>query len=140
MGDSQDAAARSVTSDEAEASLRARATAALAGSGSTSEAPAAGVPLTSTYQAKWAGQVEAEFARVNARRDDKIAVVSETVSFAREVATACVDHVANLDVILRQFIENNSGRTAASRNDGDAQERQRQNAQHTDDMAKNRKK
>ena len=135
MGDSPDAAARAAISDEAEAALQARAAAALAGSGSTSGAPAVGVPLTSADLAKWAGQVEAEFTRVKARFDDKIAVVSEAVSSAREVTTACADRFANLDVILRQFIENNSGRTAASRDDGDAREGQRQKAQLTDDMA-----
>ena len=61
--------------------------------------------------------------------------MSEAVSSAREVATACADQLANLDVILRQFTENNSGGTAASRDDGDAQERQRQKAQLTNDMA-----
>ena len=74
MSDSPDAAACAATSDEAEAALRARAAAALAGSGSTSGAPAVGAALTLADLANSAGKVEAEFARVNARFDDKKAV------------------------------------------------------------------
>ena len=43
--------------------------------------------------------------------------------------------VTNFNVILRQFVENDSVRAAASRNDGDTQERQRQKVQLTDEMA-----
>ena len=64
-----------------------------------------------------------------------MAKISATASSSREVATACADQVANFDIILRQFVENNSGRVAASRDDGDAQERQRQKAQLTTEMA-----
>ena len=42
-----------------------------------------------------------------------------TDSSSREVAAACADQVANFDIVLRHFVENNSGRRA-SRNDGDA--------------------
>ena len=73
MADSPDAAARAAASDEAEAALRARGAAALADSGSTSGARAVGVALTSADLAKWAGQVEAELARVNASFDEKLA-------------------------------------------------------------------
>ena len=76
----------------------------------------------------WARQVEAESAHVHARLNEQFAEMSVTNSSSREVAAACADQVANSDVILRQFVENNSGRVA-SRDDGDAQERQRQTAQ-----------
>ena len=46
-----------------------------------------------------------------------MAVASEAVSSTCEVATACADRVANFDIILRQFVENNSGRAAASRDE-----------------------
>eukprot|EP00904_Undaria_pinnatifida_P001064 jgi/Undpi1/10959/HiC_scaffold_30.g13260.m1 len=64
-----------------------------------------------------------------------MAKISATASSSREVATACADQVANFDIILRQFVENNSGRVAAARDDGDAQERQRQKVQLTTEMA-----
>ena len=70
-------------------------------------------------------QVEAEFARINARLDETLAEMSVTVSSSREAANAYADQVANFDLVLRQFVENNSGRVAASSDDGDAQERQR---------------
>ena len=79
-------------------------------------------------------QVEAEFARVHARLDEKFAEISATTSSSREVAAACANQVANFDIILRQFVENNSGRVA-SRDDGDAQGRQRQKAQLATEMA-----
>ena len=123
MGDSLNAAARAATSYEAEDALRDRAAAALVGCGPNSGAPAVDVLLTSADLAKWAGKVEAEFTWVNARFDDRIAVVSEAVSAARGVATSCTYQVTDLDVILCQFIEHNSGRTAAFRGDGDAQAR-----------------
>ena len=47
---------------------------------STSEAPAICAALTSADLAKWAGQVEAEFARVKASFDEKLAVVFEAAA------------------------------------------------------------
>ena len=64
-----------------------------------------------------------------------MAKISATASSSREVATACADQVANFDSILRQFVENKSGRVTASRDEGDGQDRQRQNAQLTTEMA-----
>ena len=122
MGDSPGAVAPAAASAEAEVTLRARAAAALAGSGSSSEAPAVGAALPSDDLATWARQVEAEFARVHARLDENIAEISASTSSAREVAAACAEQVANFDIFLRQFVENNSGRVA-SRDDGGAQER-----------------
>ena len=43
--------------------------------------------------------------------------------------------MANFDVVVRQCVDNYSGRVAASRDDGDAQERQRHKAQLTTEMA-----
>ena len=83
--------------------------------------------LALDYCATWARQVEDKFARVQERLDEKIADLSATASSSGEVAAACADQVANLDIIVRQFVENNSGRVA-SRDDGDAQEWQRQKA------------
>ena len=80
-------------------------------------------------------RVEADFARVHARLDKKLAEMSATASSAREVPTACADQVAIFNVILRQFAENNLGWVAASRVDGNAQERQLQKAQLTTEMA-----
>ena len=128
MGDSPDAAAPAAASAEAEDTLDARAAAALAGSGSSSGAPTVRVALPSDDWATWARQVEAEFARVHKRLDDNFAELSTIASSSREAAAACTDQVANLDIMVRQFMENNSGRVA-SRDDGDAQERQRQKAQ-----------
>ena len=125
MGDSPSAAAPAAASGEAEATLRARAAAALAGSGSSSGAPAVGAASRSDDLATWARQVEAELARVHARLDETFAEISATTSSSREVAAVCADQVANFDIILRQFVENNSDRVA-SRDDRDAQERQRQ--------------
>ena len=71
-GDSPGAAAPAAASAEAEGTLRARAAAALVGSGSSSRAPAVGAALPSDDLATWAQQVEAEFAPVHARLDDKI--------------------------------------------------------------------
>ena len=125
--DSPGAAAPAAASAEAGATPRARAAAALAGAGYSSGAPAVGAALPSDDLATWARQVEAELARVHARLDEKIAEISATTSSSREVAAACADQVANSDIILRQFVENNSGRVA-SRDDGDAHEWQRQKA------------
>ena len=122
MGDSPGAAAASA---EAEA-LRTGAAAALAGSRSASGAPAVGAALPSDDLATWARQVQTEFARVHARLDQTFAEISATTSPSREVAAACADKVATFDIILRQFVENKSGRVAASHDDGDARERQRQ--------------
>ena len=140
MDDSPGAAAPAAASAEAEATLRARAAtlraraaAAFAGSGSSSGAPAVGAALPSDDLATWARQVEAEFARVHKRLDEKIAELSATASSSREVAAACANQVANLDIIVRQFVENNSGRVA-SRDDGDTQERQRKKAQLATEM------
>ena len=135
MGDSPGAAAPAAISDEAEVTLRARAAAALAGSGSSSWAPAVGAALPSDDLATWARQGEVKFAQVHARFDEKLAEIFAIASSSREVATACADRVANFDSILRQFVENNSGRVAASRDEGDSQDRQRQNAQLTTEMA-----
>ena len=135
MGDLPDAAAPAATSDEAEVTLRAQVAAALAGSGSSSGASAVGTSLTSDDLATWTRQVEAKIARVHARLDEDLADISTTDSSSREVATACADQVANFDIILRQFAENNFGRVAASRDDGDAQERQRQKTQISTEMA-----
>ena len=135
MGDSPGAAAPAAASDEAEATLRARALAALAGSGSSSEASAVGAALPLDDLVTLARQVEADFARVHARLDEKLAEISANAFSSREVATVYADQVDNSDIILRQFVENNSGRIAASRDDGDAQERQRQKAQLTTEMA-----
>ena len=134
MGDSPGAAAPAAASAEAEATLRARAAAALAGSESSSGAPAVGAALPSDDLATWARQVEAEFARVHARLDQTFAEISAATSSSREVAAACADQVANFDIIPRQFVKNNPGRVA-SRDDGDAQVRQRQKAQLTTEMA-----
>ena len=133
MGDSPGAAAPAAASAEAEHTLGARAAAALAGSGSSSGAPAVGAALPSDDWATWARQVEAEFARVHERLDDNFAELSATASSSREAAAACADQVANLDIMVRQFVKNNSGRVA-SRDDGDAQERQRQKAQLATEM------
>ena len=134
MGDSPGATAPAAASAEAEVTLRALAAAAPAGSGSSSGAPAVGVALPSDDVATWARQVEAEFARVHARLDEHFAELSATTSSSCEVATACADQEANFDIILRQFVENKSGRVAL-RDDGDAHERQRQEAQLTTEMA-----
>ena len=135
MRDSPGASAPAAAGDEAEATLRARAAAALAGSGFYYGAPAVGAALPSDDLATWARQVEAEFARVHGRPDETVTEISATVSSSREVATACVDQVENFNIILRQFVENNSGRVAAFRDDGDAQERQPQKAQLTTEIA-----
>ena len=103
--------------------------------GSSSGASVVGAALTSDDLATWAGQVEAEFARVNARLDEKLAEMSGTVPSSREVATACADQMANFDVVVRQFVENNSGLVATSRDNVDAQERQRRKAQLTTEMS-----
>ena len=113
MGDSPGAAAPAAASAEAEATLGARAAAALAGSGSSSGAPAVGAALPSDDWVTWARQIEAEFARVHKRLDDNFAELSATASSSREAAAACADQVANLDIIVRQFVENNSGRVAS---------------------------
>ena len=91
-------------------------------------------PLPSDDLATWARQVEAELARVHTRLDDFFAELSATTSSSHEIAAACADQVANSDFILRQFVENNSGRVAC-RDDGDAQERQRLKAQLSTEMA-----
>ena len=121
-------------SAEAEATLRVRAAKALTGSESSAGAPAVGAALPSDDLVTWARQAEAEFARVHARLDEMFAEISATTSSSREVAAAGADQVANFDFILRQLMENNSGRVA-SRDDGNAQERQCQNAQLTTGMA-----
>ena len=72
--------------------------------------------------ATWARQVVAEHARVHKRLDDSFAEVSAITFSAREAATACDDQVTNVDIIVRQFVENNSGRVA-SQDDGVAEER-----------------
>ena len=123
MGDSPDAAAPAAASAKAEATLRVRAAAALAGSGSPSGARAVGAALHIDVE-KWARQVEAEFAPVHARLDETFAEISATTCCPREVAAVCADQVANSDIILCQFVKNNSCRVA-SRDYGDAQERQR---------------
>ena len=135
MGDSPAAGLPASASDEAEAAMRTRAAAALASSGSTLGAPVVGAALTSDDLSTWAGQVEAECARVNERFDGKLVEMSATVYSAREVATACAHQVANLDVVLCQFVEKSSGRVAASQDDGDALERHRQKAQMTTELA-----
>lgn len=72
--------------------MRARPAEDLAGSGFTPGAPAVGVALTSADLAKWAGEVKAEYARVNASFDEKLTVSgSEAVPSACELATACAD-------------------------------------------------
>ena len=109
MGDSPGAAAPAAASAEAEATLGARAAAALAGSGSSSGAPAVGAPLPSDDWATWARQV-AEFARVHKRLDDNFPELSATASASREAAATCADQVATLDIMVRQFVENNAGR------------------------------
>lgn len=135
MGDSSAAAAPASVNNEVNAALRARAAAAFAGSGFTSGTPAVGAALTSHGLATCARQVEDAFARVNARFYQTWAEMSATVCFAREIATACADQVANFHVVLRQFVENSSGRVTASRDAGDAQERHRQKAQIMSEMA-----
>ena len=122
MGDSPGAAAPAAASAEAETTLGARAAAALAGSGSSSGAPAVGAALPSDDWPTWARQVE--FARIHKRLDDNFAEVSASASTSREAAAAFVDQVANMDIIVRQFVVNNSDRVA-SRDDGDAQKRHR---------------
>ena len=42
-----------------------------------------------------------------------MAEISATNSSSRELAAACADQVANFDIILRQFVENISGRVAS---------------------------
>ena len=133
MGDSPGAAAPEAASVEAEDTLGARTAAALAGSGSSSGAPAVGAALPSDDWATWARQVEAEFARVHKRLDDDFAELSAIASSSREAAAACTDQVANLDIMVGQFMENNAGRVA-SRDNGDAQERQRQKKQLATEM------
>ena len=128
MGDSPDAVAPAAASAKVEDNLGARAAAALASSGASSGAQPAGAASPSGDWATWARQVEAEFARVHKRLDDNYAELSALASSTREAADTCTDQVANLDIMVRQFMENNSGRVA-SRDDGDAQERQRQKAQ-----------
>ena len=73
-------------------------------------------------------------SRGSMRALTNICEISATTSSSREVATTCADHVANFDIILCQFVENISHRVA-SRDDGDAQERQREKAQLTTEMA-----
>ena len=133
MGDSPGTAAPAAASAEAEDTLGARAAPALAGSGSSSGAPTVGAALPSDDWATWARQVEAEFERVHKRLVDNFAELSAIASSSREAAAACTDQVANLDIIVRQFMGNNSGRVAF-RDDGDAQERQRQKAQLATEM------
>ena len=128
MGDSPGAAAPAAASANAEDTLGDRAAAALASSGSSCGAQPVGADLPADDWATWAGQVEAEFARVHKRLDDNYAELSAIASSSREAADACTDQVANLDIMVRQFMENNSGRVA-SRDDGEDQERQRQKAQ-----------
>ena len=65
--------------------------------------------------------------------DDNFAELSAIASSSREAAAACTDQVASLDIMVRQFMENNAGRVA-SRDDGDAQEQQRQKAQLATEM------
>ena len=134
LGDSPGAAAPAAASAKAEDTLGARAAAALASSGSFSGAQPVGAALPSGDWATWARQVEAEFARLRKRLDDNYAELSAIASSTREAADACTDQVANLDIMVRQFMENNSGRVA-SRDDGDAQERQRQQAQLATELA-----
>ena len=134
MGDSPGAAAPADASAEAETTLRARAAAALVGLGSSTGAPTDGAALPSNDLATWARQVEAEFAPFHARLDETFAEIFATTSSSREVATACADQVAHFAIILPQVVENNSG-PVASRDDGDARERQRQKAQLTTEMA-----
>ena len=133
MRDSPGAAAPASASAEAEDTLGAQAAAALAGSGSSSGAPAVGAALPSDDWATGARQVEAVIARVHRRPEDNFAELSAITSSSREAAAACADQVANLDIMVRQFVENNSGR-GASRDDDDAQERQRQKAQLAAEM------
>ena len=106
MGDSPGAEAPAAASAEAEAALRARTAAALARSGSFSRAPAVGAALPLNDWVTWARQVEAEFARVHKRLDETFAGLSATVSSSREVEAACADQVANLETIVRRFVEN----------------------------------
>ena len=113
MGDSPGAAAPAAASAEAEDTLGARAAAALAGSGSFSGAPAVGAALPSDDWAAWARRVEAEFALVHKRLGDNFAELSAIASSSREAAAACADQVSNLDIMVRQFMENNSGRVAS---------------------------
>ena len=134
MSDSPGAAAPAAASAEAEATLRARAAASLADSRSSSGAPAVGAALPSDDMATWARQVEAEFAGIYTCLDEKFAELSATIASSGVLAAAYADQVANFDIILRQFVENNSG-PVAPREDGEAQERQRQKAQLATKMA-----
>ena len=110
MGDSPGAAAPAAAIAEAGASLRARAAAALAGSGSSSGVPAVGAALPSDDLAAWAHQVEAEYARVHAHLDETFSKLSATTSSSREIVAVCSDQAAIFDIILRQFVKNNSDR------------------------------
>ena len=133
MGDSPGAAALAAASAEAENTLGVPAAASIAGSGSFSGAPAVGASLLSDDWATWARQVEAEFALVHKRLDDSHADLSAIAFSAREAVAACTDQVANRVIMVRQFVENNSGRVA-SQDDGYAQERQRKKAQLATEM------
>ena len=42
--------------------------------------------------------------------DDNFAELLATASASREAAATCADQVATLDIMVRQFVENNAGR------------------------------
>lgn len=135
-----DAAASAVptAASQAEAVLRAQAIAAQGGSGSSPKEPAAGELLNVTDLAKWAAQVEAEFERgkqTTNSLDTRLAALSDSVASAQVAVTACTAQVAHCEAVIHQFIDNQSGRSAASRDDGDAQDRQRQKAQLNKDTS-----
>ena len=68
-----------------------------------------------------------------------LAAISGDISSAREMATACADLVTKLDMMLRHFVDNNSGQVAIFGDDGGDHERRRWKAQLADNTAKCKK-